>query len=119
MGGLGNAGVRIEHNEHWQGLVDRHRDDVNGTRQRFKQGFALILNQCRQVKGADRQHPSLGRCLGWRACRNPDRRTKPNKTQQFVWTGTTERERSHKLLRERKTKQKQHMLRTESNKPRG
>ena len=36
VGGFGNAGVRIEHNEHWQGLVDKQRVDMNGTRQRFK-----------------------------------------------------------------------------------
>ena len=61
VGGLGNAGVRIEHNEHWQGLVDKHRVDMNGTRQRFKHGIALILNQHGQVTGTDRQQPSLGR----------------------------------------------------------
>ena len=37
----------------------QHRVDMNGTRQRFKQGFALLLNQCRQVTGTDRQQPSL------------------------------------------------------------
>ena len=31
---------------------------MNGTRQRFKHGFALILNQCGQVLGADRLQPS-------------------------------------------------------------
>ena len=60
MGGLGNAGVRTEHNEHWQGLVDKHSVDMNGTRQRFKHGIALILNQRGQVTSADRQQPSWG-----------------------------------------------------------
>ena len=59
---------------------------MSGTRQRFKQGFALILNQCRQVTGTDRQQPSLED--------DQDRENtasltvKPNLTQQFVSTGT-------------------------------
>ena len=42
VGGLGNAGVRIEHNEHWQGLVDKHRVDMNGTRRRQSLVWALV-----------------------------------------------------------------------------
>ena len=62
---------------------------MNGTRQRFKQGVALILNQCRQVTGTDRQQPSLED--------DQDRENtasltvKPNLTQQFVSTGTPKR----------------------------
>ena len=39
-------------------MVDMHLVDMNGTRQRFKHGIALILNQHDQVTGADRQQPS-------------------------------------------------------------
>ena len=57
VGGLGNAGVSTEHNEHWHGLVDKHRlrVDMNVTRQRFKHDITLIL----------KRHDQIGSSLVW------------------------------------------------------